>query len=243
MKVLLTADLHDRRQWLEWLVAQAPQYELVCIAGDLLDMFSADEQGQVDYLRSEWLPAMIATGTPVVISSGNHDHYADAWLTYISNLDNCVGDGATRLLALRSGEPLIVTTCPNGRWDSDALMVRLWEEGARLHRETYAPWLVLHHEPPAQRAPRGCTVTHWLTRRLETYRPTYVLCGHLHEWQEFASRLRGVWIFNAGQRLDAPRPNHLILETGENTITRVRMAPLGGTLSWAEDRVWDYLKI
>jgi Icc-related predicted phosphoesterase len=39
MKLLLTADLHFRIDWFRWLLGQAPNYDLVCIAGDLLDMF------------------------------------------------------------------------------------------------------------------------------------------------------------------------------------------------------------
>jgi Icc-related predicted phosphoesterase len=39
MKLLLTADLHFRIDWFRWLIGQAPNYDLVCIVGDLLDMF------------------------------------------------------------------------------------------------------------------------------------------------------------------------------------------------------------
>jgi Icc-related predicted phosphoesterase len=37
MKLLLTADLHFRLHWFRWLIEQAPDFDLVCIAGDLLD--------------------------------------------------------------------------------------------------------------------------------------------------------------------------------------------------------------
>jgi Icc-related predicted phosphoesterase len=39
MKLLITADLHFRFHWFRWLIEQAPDFDLVCIAGDLLDMF------------------------------------------------------------------------------------------------------------------------------------------------------------------------------------------------------------
>src|ERR1700676_1727463 len=42
MKLLLTADLHFRLHWFRWLIEQAPSYDLVCIAGDLLDMFNVE---------------------------------------------------------------------------------------------------------------------------------------------------------------------------------------------------------
>jgi Icc-related predicted phosphoesterase len=42
MKLLLTADFHFRTDWFRWLMEQAPSYDLICIAGDLLDMFSVE---------------------------------------------------------------------------------------------------------------------------------------------------------------------------------------------------------
>ena len=42
MKLLLTADLHFRLHWFRWLIEQAPDFDLICIAGDLLDMFKAE---------------------------------------------------------------------------------------------------------------------------------------------------------------------------------------------------------
>ena len=42
MKLLLTADLHFRLHWFRWLIEQAPDFDLVCIAGDLLDMLKSE---------------------------------------------------------------------------------------------------------------------------------------------------------------------------------------------------------
>src|SRR5271165_2309188 len=42
MKLLISADLHFRLQWFRWLIEQAPDFDLVCIAGDLLDMFNVE---------------------------------------------------------------------------------------------------------------------------------------------------------------------------------------------------------
>jgi Icc-related predicted phosphoesterase len=39
MRLLLTADLHYRIHWFRWLIEEASNFDLVCIAGDLLDMF------------------------------------------------------------------------------------------------------------------------------------------------------------------------------------------------------------
>jgi predicted MPP superfamily phosphohydrolase len=72
MKILLTVDLHFRIDWFRWLIEQAPGYDLVCIAGDLLDMFgeSTKEQArQVSMLIRE-----LADIVPVAVCSGNHDN-------------------------------------------------------------------------------------------------------------------------------------------------------------------------
>jgi Icc-related predicted phosphoesterase len=42
MRLLLTADLHYRIHWFRWLIEQAPNFDLICIAGDLLDMFRSE---------------------------------------------------------------------------------------------------------------------------------------------------------------------------------------------------------
>jgi DNA repair exonuclease SbcCD nuclease subunit len=242
MKIFMTADLHYGRPWFEWLVEQAPQYDLVCVAGDLLDMFGIDEQGQIDYLRREWLPAMARAGTPVALSSGNHDHAMISWLYDINITNGIAGDGHTQLLTFGHEERLIITTCPYYRSFNlrDTAMTASWEEGARLRHLTNAPWLVMHHEPLAP--DESYVATHFLGHRLRQFRPTYVLSGHFHEMDEFAGRRWGAWLFNAGQRLDAPKPNHLILDTSANTITRIRMVPLPHSLSWVEERVFDFLE-
>ena len=44
MKILLTADLHFRLHWFSWLIKEGAGYDLVCIAGDLLDMFRSESR-------------------------------------------------------------------------------------------------------------------------------------------------------------------------------------------------------
>ena len=71
MKILLTADLHFRTDWFRWLMDQAPSYDLVCIAGDLLDMFNVEPtKGQAREVSM--LIRELADIVPVAICSGNH---------------------------------------------------------------------------------------------------------------------------------------------------------------------------
>jgi Icc-related predicted phosphoesterase len=45
MEILLLADLHGIAPWYRWVRTEAHQFDLVCIAGNLIDMFRrTDEQ-------------------------------------------------------------------------------------------------------------------------------------------------------------------------------------------------------
>ncbi len=240
MKILLCADLHSNRSWYDWLVGKAGAFDVIAVAGDLLDIFSIDPAGQIGFLRAEWLPAMIATGTPVAVSSGNHDGDAIMWLAYIGDHNAVVGDGSTKLVTARSGEPLVITTCPHYRsyQENDPETIALWREGSRLRDLQSAPWLVLHHEPPTELAEPGTITSHWLKQRISEYNPDFVACGHFHRGaaHRFGLKIGDSWCFNGGQHLDAPRPHHIILDTRSGVATRVRMQRIPGALSWVERR-------
>jgi Icc-related predicted phosphoesterase len=47
MKILLTSDLHLSLPWFEWLIAKGPAFDLVCVAGDFLDLFKEPKPKQV----------------------------------------------------------------------------------------------------------------------------------------------------------------------------------------------------
>jgi hypothetical protein len=116
VKLLLTADLHFRIDWFRWLIEQAPRYDLVCIAGDLLDMFeveSTKEQApEVGRLIRE-----LADIVPVAVCSGNHDNAGRLvshdraslyeWFIDLGAHSKITTDGSTQKL-----EKLIVTTIP-----------------------------------------------------------------------------------------------------------------------------------
>ena len=69
MKLLLTADLHFHIDRFRWLIEQGPNYDLVCIVGDLLDMFEVkstrEQAGEVTRLIKE-----LADIVPVAVCSG-----------------------------------------------------------------------------------------------------------------------------------------------------------------------------
>jgi predicted phosphodiesterase len=72
MKILAVSDLHFGLAQYDWVVQQAAHYDLVIIAGDLLDLgghLDLDSQITivVKYLRT------ISTKTRLMVCSGNHD--------------------------------------------------------------------------------------------------------------------------------------------------------------------------
>jgi DNA repair exonuclease SbcCD nuclease subunit len=72
MKILITVDLHYREHWFQWLLAQGGDYDLICIAGDLLDMFSREPRMVQAMQVGRWIREL-AKITLVAICSGNHD--------------------------------------------------------------------------------------------------------------------------------------------------------------------------
>src|ERR1700676_474977 len=116
MRLLLTADLHYRIQWFRWLVEQAPDFDLICIAGDLLDMFKSETRlEQARQVRT--LIRELADIVRVAVCSGNHDNAGRLvshdrsslyeWFIDLGAHPNIITDGATRKL-----EDLILTTIP-----------------------------------------------------------------------------------------------------------------------------------
>jgi Icc-related predicted phosphoesterase len=78
MKLLLIADLHFRGDWFRWLLEQAPNYDLICIAGDLLDMFdkkpTREQAREVTVLIKE-----LADIVPVAVCSGTTTMPVDSY--------------------------------------------------------------------------------------------------------------------------------------------------------------------
>ena len=225
MKLLLTADLHFRIDWFRWLLGQAPNYDLVCIVGDLLDMFeikSTREQArEVSRLIKE-----LADIVAVAVCSGNHDNAGGLvshdraslykWLVDLDAHPNIITDGVTRKV-----EDLILTTIPY-HWSKEEKAIWL-DRGLTIRRQTGQPWMVLHHVP----AKTGLGVSGEESEAaglLLAYRPNYFVSGHDHAFpyksgQGWNQKMGEVCVLVPGQLMSAPYPNHIKLDTesGEST--------------------------
>ena len=71
MRILHLADLHIDSEWFDWVADRATEYDLVVLAGDLLDMFSNVPLHDQARACSDWL---LSLPVPTVVCSGNHDY-------------------------------------------------------------------------------------------------------------------------------------------------------------------------
>jgi predicted phosphodiesterase len=171
VRVLSTADLHFKEPWYRWLLDHQTEFDLICIAGDLLDMFSSvplADQIEIVTLRLH----AAAEGTFVAVSSGNHDAVPPAsdptwsWFKSLSS-PNILSDGQSRQFG-----DLLVTALP---WQVSERSAREILNRAKRESTTIAKWLLL-----AQNACSSDDESTELRKLIIEFAPNYVLSGHHH---------------------------------------------------------------
>jgi Icc-related predicted phosphoesterase len=224
VRILLVSDLHYTLPQLDWVVRVAPQYDLIVIAGDSLDISSAVSLDVQSVVILKYLALLQAAGN-VVVSSGNHDltgpdaqgEQTALWLAE-ARAAGVPTDGGS----LRVGATL-VTICP--WWDGPLGRAAMEAQLARDAAQRPARWVWVYHWPPLG------SPTCWTGRRhygdadiggwIATHRPDIVLTGHVHEPPfkpdgAWADRIGDTWVFNAGRQI-GPVPAHIALDLGEGT--------------------------
>jgi Icc-related predicted phosphoesterase len=225
MRILLVADLHYTLKQLDWVVACAAEYDLVVVAGDLLDIRSPVEPDAQIVVVLGYL-ARIAAKTRVVACSGNHD----------LNARNELGERAAMWLddaraagVLIDGDRVVtddvfVTVCP--WWDGPR--TREVVDGA-LAADAEAVdgrfWIWAYHAPP------DASPTSWTGRKhygdtdlntwIDRHHPDLVLCGHVHESPfaeggAWADQIGSTWVVNSGRepgRIPGAVPAHIVVDT------------------------------
>jgi Icc-related predicted phosphoesterase len=259
MKILLLSDLHGRSDWFRF--AESFPADLTAIAGDLLDGFSDEGLLPQSVRLARWAKRFPA---PLALCSGNHDANTPSRALDPASLHNLeaksrdeaislatseywmdlldgpltVTDRRSRLLEAVAGR-IVITTLPfnEGEAGHPRTVAALWREGAKLRRQSSAPWLVLHHEPPADFSGdhTGSFGSADFAERLREFQPDFALSGHLHlvpYHTSFATRLGKTWCFNPGHpppgsaRL-ASKPNHILVDTVRSTATWTATQPQG----------------
>jgi Icc-related predicted phosphoesterase len=232
MRTLLVSDLHYTLRQLDWVVSVAAEYDLVVVAGDLLDIASIVEPDAQIAVVLEYL-ARVAAKTAVIACSGNHD----------LNLRNEHDERHARWLAEARGsgvfvdgshyatDGVLVTVCP--WWDGPharAAVDRQLHEDAALLRDRR--WIWVYHAPPDASPTSWTGQRHYgdadLVEWIDQHQPGLVLSGHVHQ-SPFATdgswidRIGATVVVNAG-RQRGPVPTHVVLDTTNNVATWTSLA-------------------
>ena len=230
MRCLVVADLHYSLPQFDWLLAAAPQFDVVIFAGDALDIGSmVDFRAQILVVK-KYL-TLLSGITRVILCSGNHDlddrsaegEKIARWIGEVRELGiACDGDSLTI-------SDTLFTVCPwwDGPAGRDALVAQLARDAARRPSK----WVWVYHWPPLG------SPTCWTGRRhygdeelggwIDEHRPDVVLTGHVHDPPfkpdgAWADRIGDTWVFNAGRQI-GPIPTRVELDLDEQRATWVSL--------------------
>jgi Icc-related predicted phosphoesterase len=223
---LVASDLHYRLPQLDWILAEAPDFDAVVLSGDHLDAAGHPALSAQVALMSAYL-AELADEALVFANSGNHD------------LTQRRPDGEKAALWLNDVDPRVVTDGKHRFVGDDLVSVCAWWEGpvTRGEMETQLEadaarrpadgcWIWVYHSPPDASPTAWSGSRHFgddvLNRLIEHYSPDIVLAGHVHEaplrpdgsWND---RIGDTLVLNAGRQA-GPAPAHLILDTGAREV-------------------------
>jgi Icc-related predicted phosphoesterase len=232
MQILVVSDLHYTLKQLDWVVTAAPGFDLVVVAGDLLDISSIVEPDAQIAVVVEYL-SRIAAKTTVVACSGNHDlnaqnRHGEKSATW---LDSARAAGVYVDGSRYETDRELVTVCP--WWDGPATRQDIdhqLAEDATLVGDRR--WIWVYHAPP------DASPTSWTGKRhygdeelvpwIARHQPDIVLCGHVHQ-SPFAAggawidRIGSTSVFNAGRQI-GPVPTRIELDTDAGLATWVSLA-------------------
>jgi Icc-related predicted phosphoesterase len=210
MRILHTSDFHGNLRWFHWLVKTAPGFDLVCLAGDLIDQH-ADGKSVAEQLAP--IAASIRDfPVPIAICSGNHDQ---------------VGNNPYNLKWLeRLRRPGVFV-------DGDVFLVQGWRVRCLgwaeplPHAGPDEIWVT--HAPPAGSAvalPRRATRCAGDAELGHLWRSEsgcrFTLCGHVHEPTSWHDVRRQHAAFNPGYCSIAPFPNHIVIDLTKRFAERRR---------------------
>lgn len=232
MKLLQVSDLHYALKQLDWVHAVAPDFELVAVVGDLLDISSTLPIDAQIVVVLNHLARLRGRARHLVVCSGNHDldcrnaarEKVPRWMERVRRC-GIPADGDA--LAL---DGALVTVCP--WWDGPQVREAI---AGQLERDAAVPrrrWIWLYHAPPED-SPTSWTGTRhygdpalrdWIVR----YRPDFVLCGHIHQAPfrrggSWVDRVADTWVFNAGRQI-GPVPAHVVIDTDALTASWYSLA-------------------
>ena len=205
MHILHCSDFHANEGWFGWLADHASDYDLVCLTGDQLDLFSLYRLGdQLSMVKG----ALGRITTPLALCSGNHDS---------------IGGG-------RVVDPRLF----QAKWLKEIGRAGTWIDGDKFNLSgqnfrcvgwnallpaATADEIWLYHAPPARSGAAvgidgndaGDEILGEMCRAENG--PALVLSGHQHNPQRWACRVGRSWCLNPGYKQHAKTPSHIVIDT------------------------------
>lgn len=219
MKILLVADLHYTLPQWDWLSATAERFDLVVVAGDLLEISSiVPMEAQIVVIR-KYLEKVSAK-VPLLVSSGNHD---------------VVGSDPSARTAAWLKDKQAATHYADGEfyesehyyfsilqwWENDAEREQTLEQlAAQAKMAAGKKWIWVYHPPPAGSSTawdgKKDYGDRYLPAWIRDYKPYMILGGHIHNAPyhldgSWVDCIDGSWIFNGGRQIGGI-PTFTVLE-------------------------------
>ena len=147
MRLLAVADLHYSLPQFDWVLEVAPDFDVVVLAGDLLELSSiVDRRAQAVVIRKYF--ERLRAVTRLVICSGNHDldspqesgEKVAKWLA-ASPDDGIITDGESLQL-----DGILITVCP--WWDGPITRAGIAAQLGEAAKTERKLWIWIHHAPP-----------------------------------------------------------------------------------------------
>lgn len=209
MKILLVADLHYTLPQWDWLSTTAERFDLVVVAGDLLEISSiVPLEAQIVVVR-KYLEKVSAK-VPLLVSSGNHDVVGPepsartaAWLR-----DKQAATHHADGEFVEKG-PYCFSILP--WWESESERVATAEQLAEQAQTAEGKqWIWIYHPPPTGSPTawdgRNDHGDRFLPEWIQQYRPHMILGGHIHNAPyhldgSWVDCIDGTWVFNGGRQI------------------------------------------
>jgi Icc-related predicted phosphoesterase len=215
MRILHLADLHAEHEWFNWVASQAPLFDLLVIAGDLLDAFSRAPVHDQARAVSKWL---LVLRTPTVVCSGNHDYWTKSRLVSVD-----VDADAAWLRRLRGKGNIVAVDGDITEFGSLRIAVNGWNEVPVIESPID---ILVTHAPPM-----GCACAGGAEGRdvgdpelwdaLKYFPPRLILAGHIHEpahhWCRWPPYGPTTLVLVPGCDEGAAIPAHWIIDTDKRT--------------------------
>lgn len=219
MRILATADLHYALRQFDWVGEHLERYDLLLLAGDLLDLGSPVDLDVQELVVQKYL-RRFASRRMLLSSSGNHDirdrlpsgERAASWMEELGAKDLKVDYNSFEK------DGVVFSVCP--WWDGPETLERTAQMLAVDSEKTKQTWIWVHHNPPSN-TPIAWTGTEsagdeMATEWIKTYQPDFVFSGHIHNAPFYAAgswqtRIGRSLVFNAGKQ-PGSEPSRIVLD-------------------------------